>query len=93
VRVPVYLYLLTPHARPRGGVRVPVYLYLLTACTPPQEYIKRNPGPNPDKKIIFAGHATHNESAFLQELIVREMLEESKSMIIDGSLSNAEWYR
>jgi len=58
-----------------------------------QEYIKRNPGPDPDERVIFAGHATHNESAFLQELIVREMLEESKSMIIDGSLSNAEWYR
>ena len=57
-----------------------------------QEYIKRNPGPDPDSNIILAGHATHNESAFLQELIVREMLEENKSMIIDGSLSNAEWY-
>ena len=31
-----------------------------------QEYIKRNPGPDPDERVIFAGHATHNESAFLQ---------------------------
>jgi len=56
-------------------------------------YIQKNPGPKPDKNIIYAGHATHNESAFIQEIIVREMLEESKSMIIDGSLSNADWYR
>jgi len=56
-------------------------------------YIQRNPGPNPDKDIILAGHATHNESAFIEELIVRQLLEDSKSMIIDGSLSNAEWYR
>jgi len=45
-------------------------------------YIQKNPGPKPDKNIIYAGHATHNESAFIQEIIVREMLEESKSMII-----------
>jgi hypothetical protein len=56
-------------------------------------YIERNPGPVPDESIILAGHATHNESAFIQEMIVREMLEDSKSMIIDGSLSNAEWFR
>ena len=27
-----------------------------------------HPGPNPQKDIILAGHATHNESAFLQVL-------------------------
>lgn len=34
-----------------------------------QEYIRRNPGPDPDANIILAGHATHNESAFLQVLM------------------------
>eukprot|EP00960_Hanusia_phi_P058600 763930-Hanusia_phi.AAC.11 len=58
-----------------------------------QHYISRNPGPNPNKNIILAGHATHNESGFLQEVIVRKLMEGSKHLIVDGSLSNAEWYR
>jgi len=58
-----------------------------------KHYISRNPGPNPNKNIILAGHATHNESGFLQEVIVRKLMEGSKHLIVDGSLSNAEWYR
>ena len=33
-------------------------------------YIQRNPGPNPSKDIILAGHATHNESAFIEVLLI-----------------------
>lgn len=57
-----------------------------------QEYISRNPGPNPSAELILAGLATHNESAFLQEMIVSELLERSKHLIVDGSLSNADWF-
>ena len=56
-----------------------------------ETYIQKNPGPNPDRSFILAGYATHNESAFLQELVVRRLLEESKPFIVDGSLSNVDW--
>jgi len=56
------------------------------------EYIVRNPGPFPRDDQIVAGVATHNESGFLQELIVRELMERRKHIIVDGSLADADWY-
>jgi len=56
------------------------------------EYIRRNPGPTPSNRTILAGAATHKESGFLQELIVRELMDRDMHLIVDGSLSNADWY-
>jgi hypothetical protein len=54
-------------------------------CMPDMaDYLKHNqPG---------AGTLTHKESSFIAEIIEREAMQQSKCILVDGSLRNANWY-
>lgn len=40
----------------------------------------------------MAGSLTHKESGFIAEIIERQAMEQSKPILVDGSLRNSDWY-